>query len=265
MPAAYLDEQRCCGSELRSSCFHSKPFTHGAPVTVFSICDAGQCRSVRRETESRALCLLSLVSFLQSHRPELRNVLQRPRKAIFTIIWVLQEIKTTASSSLLSGALGAICISLQSLNRERPQRIAPLCHSASPTRELSCRLSSFPQKPCGVSATLLFPEDIPRQGWNLPFQTQGGPAKAGLTQVHTGRGGRTPCPQAPSAPYRNEVNGMWQIVGFSFLCISFSVHELLAQPSLRHKPELTEGMSQLCKRAGHTHTNTAPNASLPHS
>lgn len=70
--------------------------------------------------------------------------------------------------------------------RQKPPRSSPLCHSTSSTGEMSCRLSNFPQKPCGVSATPLFPEDIPRQGWSLPFQTQGDLAKLHSHRFVTG-------------------------------------------------------------------------------
>lgn len=116
--------------------------------------------------------------------------------------------------------------------KQKPPRSSPLCHNTSSTGEMSCRLSNFPQKPCGVSTTLLFPEDIPRQGWSLPFQTQRDPAKTALTQIQAlVRQGQTPYLRAPGprgAPYWDGVNGSWQLAGFSFFCISFLVQEPLA-------------------------------------
>lgn len=131
---------------------------------------------------------------------------------------------------------------------------------------MSCQLGNFPQSHV-VSARHSYSQRTSQdksQDWDLPFQTQGDPAK---TYTDMGTGQTRIDSMSPSAktqaPYWNEVNGMWQPVGFSFFCISFFVHQLLAQPSLGRKLELTEGVSQLCKCASHSHTMTAPNASLP--
>lgn len=194
-------------------------------------CDTGLCYFVKGETDSQGTCLCSCGWFFCRVTSRSSGALCRgPERQSSRSFGSCRKLKpqlepgSYRSTRKPSGS--------HAIFKQKPLRSSPPCHNTSSTGELSCRLGNFPQKPCGVSTTLLFPEDIPRQGWNLPFQTQGDPGKTALTQTQAlVRQGQAPCLQAPGPRGLStgmELTGCGSLLGFHFFCISFLVQELLA-------------------------------------